>query len=123
MGEVTVPSGTLTILDPGHIGMFENGDIAEVPAVMVGDLPRDRPFPVRGVRVGEGRWEKLWDRVVIEVRDAPVASSEAVGTVMADYARVWTSTRSSSAAPRPGNSAPSAAGSSPVEYERQQAAA
>jgi hypothetical protein len=88
MGEVTVPSGTLTILDPGHITMFENGDIAEVPAVMVGDLPRDRPLPVWGVRVGEGRWATLWDHVVIEVRDAPVASSEEVGTVMVDYARV-----------------------------------
>jgi hypothetical protein len=92
MGEVTVPSGTLTILDPGHIGMFENGEIAEVPAVMIGDLPRDRPLPVWGVRVGAGRWEKLWDHVVIEVSDAAAAStvtsSEEVGTVMVDFARV-----------------------------------
>lgn len=88
MGEVTVPSGTLTILDPGHIGMFENDDIAEVPAVMIGDLPRDRPLPVWGIRVGDGRWAALWDRVVVELRDEPVVSSEEAGTAMVDFARL-----------------------------------
>jgi hypothetical protein len=88
LGEVTVPSGTLHILDPGHIGMFENEDIAEIPAVIVTDLPRDRALPVWGVRVGEGRWAALWDHVVIELRDAPVAGSTEIGTAMVDFARL-----------------------------------
>lgn len=88
MGEVTVPSGTLHVLDPGHIGMFENEEIAEVPAVIVENLPRDRALPVWGVRVGEGRWSALWDHVVIELRDAPVAGSVEIGTAMVDFARL-----------------------------------
>lgn len=88
LGEVTVPSGTLTILDPGHIGMFVAEQIPEVPVISIEGLPRDRALPVIGVRVAEGRWKDQWDHVAIVVSDQPIARSEEVGEAMVDFARL-----------------------------------
>lgn len=88
LGEVTVPSGVLTILDPGHIGMFEAEELEAVPAVSVEDVPRDRALPVWGERVGAGRWADCWDHVIIELDDAPVAGREDVGEAIVDHGRL-----------------------------------
>lgn len=88
LGEVTVPSGVLTILDPGHIGMFEAEEIEAVPAVTIEDLPRDRALVVWGERVGDGRWADCWDHVVIEIDDATAVRTEEVGEAIIDHARV-----------------------------------
>ena len=86
IGEITLPSGTLTILDPGHIGMFEDEELPEVPAISVGDLPRDRPLPVWGVGlVGAG---PRWDHVAIVLSDAAVAGTEELGEAVVDFARL-----------------------------------
>ena len=88
LGEVTVPTGTLTILDPGHIGMFVAEQIPEVPVIAIEGLPRDRALPVIGERVGEGRWQDLWDHVAIRLADQPIVKSEQVGEAMVDFARL-----------------------------------
>jgi len=88
LGEITVPSGTLTILDPGHIGMFEEEELPAVPAITIPDLPRDRALPVFGERVGQGRWARCWEHVVIELTPAAVARSEEVGDAIVDFARL-----------------------------------
>lgn len=88
LGEITVPSGTLTLLDPGHIGMYEEKEIPEVPSLTIAGLPRDRVLAVQGVRVGTGRWAELWDHVAVQVRDAEVSSSTVVGDAMVDFARL-----------------------------------
>ncbi len=88
LGEITVPSSTLTLLDPGHIGMYEDKEIPEVPSLTIEGLPRERVLAVHAVRVGEGRWADLWDHVAIAVSDAPIASSTVIGDAMVDFARV-----------------------------------
>lgn len=96
LGEVTVPSGVLTILDPGHIGMYEAEDLEAVPAITIGDLPTDRPLAVWGERVASGRWASCWDHVVIEIADGPAASSEEVGEAIVDHARLLLADESNS---------------------------
>jgi hypothetical protein len=88
LGEVTVPSGVLTILDAGHIGMFEADELEQVPAIAIGDLPRDRALPVWGTRVGKGPWARCWDHVTIEIGGAPAVASEEVGEAIVDHARL-----------------------------------
>jgi hypothetical protein len=88
LGEVTVPSGTLTVLDPGHIGMFTEEQIPSVPVVEIEGLPTDRPLPVMGERVAKGRWRGCWDHVEVLVADAPATSSEEIGEAMVDFARL-----------------------------------
>ncbi|HVV83447.1 MAG TPA: hypothetical protein VHE35_10265 [Kofleriaceae bacterium] len=85
IGEVTVPSGTLHILDPGHIGMFEREELEEVPAISIDDLPRDRALAVWGEGAGDG---PRYQAIVIEVNDAPVVSTEEVGVAIVDFARL-----------------------------------
>lgn len=88
LGEITVPSGTLTLLDPGHIGMYEDKEIPEVPSLTIAGLPRDRVLSVHAVRVGTGPWADLWDHVAITVADAPIATHTVVGDAMVDFARL-----------------------------------
>ena len=83
LGEVTVPSGTLTVLDPGVISFVLSGELDEVPVVRVSGLPRDRPLPVVGERI-EGQWR--W--VAVACSDQEIASSERVGEVIVDFARL-----------------------------------
>ena len=86
IGEITLPSGTLTILDPGHIGMFEDEELPEVPAISIGDLPRDRPLPVFGVGLVDTG--PRWDHVAIVISDAPIADTEELGEAVVDFARL-----------------------------------
>ena len=55
-----------------------------IAVVAVGDLPRDRPLPVTGVRAADGGWAGLR----VRVRDAPVAGTRQLGAVGVDTARL-----------------------------------
>src|SRR4051812_23596970 len=88
LGEVTVPSGTLTVLDPGHIGLFTDEQIPSVPVVEIDGLPTDRVLPVMGARVASGRWRGCWEHVEVTVADGPATSSEEVGEAMVEFARI-----------------------------------
>jgi hypothetical protein len=88
LGEVSVPSGTLKILDAGMIGLLQAGEIPSVPAVTIEGLPADRVMAVEGERVTNSRWEGCWDHVSLRVSDAAIASSEQVGEAMVDFARL-----------------------------------
>jgi hypothetical protein len=88
LGEITVPSGVLTLLDPGHIGMYEEKEIPEVPSVSIAGMPRERALSVLGVRVGEGEFAERWDHVVIALRTAEITESTEVGDAIVDFARL-----------------------------------
>jgi hypothetical protein len=83
LGEVTVPSGTLAVLDPGVIALALSGELEKVPTVKVGGLPRDRRLPVIGSRADRG-----WSWVGVVCSDASVAQSEPVGEIVVDFARL-----------------------------------
>jgi len=88
LGEIDVPSGTVTLLDPGHIGMFLNEELAAVPVVRIDGLPRDRALPVVGRRLTSGEFSGSWDWVAIVVADGEVTERESRGQVMVDHARI-----------------------------------
>ena len=84
LGEVTVPSGALAILDPGHIGMWQTGELDAVPSLRVDGLPRDRALPVVGERTADGRWAY----VDVQVADGAPATREHLGALIVDFARL-----------------------------------
>jgi hypothetical protein len=57
-------------------------------ACAVGGVPRDRELRVTGERMPPGPDAGRWRRVLIRAGDAPVATSEKVGDVMVDHARL-----------------------------------
>jgi hypothetical protein len=57
-----------------------------VPAVAVGPLPADRAFDVVARR-SDGEWDG-WRDLSVQVSDAPVASTKAIGEVGVDWARL-----------------------------------
>lgn len=88
LGEIDVPSGTVTLLDPGHIGMFLNEEISAVPVIRIEGLPRDRALPIVGRKLTGGDFAGSWDWVAIEVADGVIAEAEPHGQVMVDHARI-----------------------------------
>jgi hypothetical protein len=88
LGEVTVPSGTLTLLDPGHIGMFLAQEIPSVPVVEIEGMPADRALAVIGERCADEEWSDRWAYVAIVCSDAAIASSEDAGELIVDFARL-----------------------------------
>ena len=63
MGNVTAPSGELAIFDVGLFGFLPRATLE--PALIIVDVPRDRPLPVVAARVGTGRFAECWDHVSI----------------------------------------------------------
>lgn len=88
LGEVTVPSGTLVLVDPGTIGLWLNRQIERVPALTLDGLPTDRALAIVGVRVTEGDYAGGWDHVAVAVSDAAIARREPIGELLVDFARV-----------------------------------
>lgn len=88
LGEVTVPSGVLRLFDVGALALVASGQLAEVPDVRIAGLPRDRPLRVVGQRLAHGDFAGAWDSFRVLVTDAAPASSERVGEVIVDFARV-----------------------------------
>ncbi len=87
LGEVTVPSGILTLLDPGHIGVY-GSVMRDVPAVRIDGVPRDRVLAIVGERMVDGDWVGCWDWVAIEVAAGEIVHAEPHGQIVVDYARV-----------------------------------
>ncbi|MEO8701320.1 MAG: hypothetical protein ABI867_14830 [Kofleriaceae bacterium] len=86
LGEITVPSGTLALLDIGLYGYLPR-DALE-PAIVKADVPADRPLRVVGTTVGTGRFAASWDHVAIVVSDGEIRASKKVGEVGADFGRI-----------------------------------
>ena len=87
LGEVTVPSGVLTLLDPGHIGVTANS-MRDVPTVRVEGVPHDRALPVIAERLAVGRWAGCWDWVAVGVGEGAIARSELQGELIVEHGRV-----------------------------------
>jgi hypothetical protein len=86
LGEVTVPSGTLLVLDTGLLGFT---DEIEPPAVRIGDLPTDRALEVMGERVGEGEHPDFWRHVdLVVLPSAEAGEREDLDSVLVDYAQL-----------------------------------
>lgn len=109
LGEVTTPSGVLTVVDMGLLGpwcedveghraaidavLARGGhelDVAGIVGVAIQGLPRDRPLPVFGVRLEGGEFKGLWQAVFVDfVPEQPdeVRTLE-LGPVVVDAARL-----------------------------------
>jgi hypothetical protein len=86
LGEVTVPSGTLAVFDVGLVGYLPRPALE--PALVTTAVPRDRPLPVVGKRVGKGRFADCWDHVVVKLGDGEVTHSKKLGEAGVDFARL-----------------------------------
>lgn len=89
LGEVTVPSGVLRIFDVGALALVASGQLPEVPDVRIAGLPVDGPLRVVGQRIAHGDFAGEWDSFRVLVTDAAPVSSELVGEVIVDFARVF----------------------------------
>lgn len=86
IGSVTAPSGRLAIFDVGLVGYLPRAALE--PAMIVASVPADRPLPLVGRRLGEGRFAKCWDCIAIALGDGEVASSTKLGEAGVDFARL-----------------------------------
>ncbi len=65
LGTVTCPSGRLAVFDIGLAGFLPREALE--PALIVVDVPADRPLRVIGTRVGTGRLADRWDHLAVEL--------------------------------------------------------
>ncbi|MBA2544776.1 MAG: hypothetical protein H0V17_34345, partial [Deltaproteobacteria bacterium] len=86
LGEITTPSGTLAIFDIGLVGYLPREALE--PAIVKATVPTDRPLPVLGTRVGQGRFASCWDHVAVVVGDGEVHGSKKLGEAGVDFARL-----------------------------------
>ncbi|MEJ7602061.1 MAG: hypothetical protein WKG01_29460 [Kofleriaceae bacterium] len=86
LGKITVPSGRVGIFDLGLIGYLPRPALE--PAIVIADVPADRPLPVIDARLGRGRFSDSWDQVSIVLGDGVVSSSKKLGEAAADFARL-----------------------------------
>jgi hypothetical protein len=86
IGEVTAPSGTLTVFDVGLVGYLPREALE--PALVKATVPTDRALPVIGRRVGKGRFSDCWDHVAVRLGDGEVAASKKLGEAGVDFARL-----------------------------------
>lgn len=70
LGTVTCPSGRLAVFDIGLAGFLPREALE--PALIVVDVPADRPLRVIGTRVGTGRLADRWDHLAVELGDGEV---------------------------------------------------
>jgi hypothetical protein len=86
LGEVTVPSGTVVLVDTGLLGF---ADQIEPPAIEVPHLPTVAKMPVIGTRVGDGELSHSWRHVDLVVQPGvTVHQRDEVGSVVVDFARL-----------------------------------
>jgi hypothetical protein len=84
LGEITVPSGALLVLDTGLLGFMHE---IEPPSVRIEELPTDRALEVLGKRVTEGEHAGRWRHVEIEVQPgATTRRREDLEAVLVDFA-------------------------------------
>lgn len=57
-------------------------------APVIAGLPTSRELSVYGTRVGEGDYSRCWRHIELEVGSSPRVTTEAVGDVMVDWARL-----------------------------------
>ncbi len=89
LGSVTVPTGTLCVLDCGMFEWVLNGSIPEVPVVEVEGVPANVSLDVHGAWSSEAEFEGCWDWVAVVISaDADIATSERVGMAIVDWARL-----------------------------------
>ncbi len=86
LGEITVPSGKLAIFDIGLVGYLPRAALD--PAIVFADVPRDRPLPVVGTRVGKGRYADAWEHLAVVVGDGEPTHAKRLGEAGVDFARV-----------------------------------
>jgi hypothetical protein len=86
LGEVTAPSGKLCVFDIGLVGFLPRPALE--PALIVVDVPRDRPLAVAGRRVGKGRFADCWDHVSVQLGDGEIAHAKKLGEAGVDFARL-----------------------------------
>jgi len=86
LGEITVPSGTLTVFDVGLVGYLPRPALE--PALVKATVPADRTLPVIGRRVGKGRFGDCWDHVAVRIGDGEISSSKKLGEAGVDFARL-----------------------------------
>lgn len=83
-GTVSFPSGRAIVVDTGLLAGGVDADVL----VVVPGVPEGGTFDVVGTRVGTGDWAQCWREVSVVFSDAAVASSEEVGQVVVDCARL-----------------------------------
>ena len=100
LGEITVPSGTVVLIDTGLLGMWTRADppahggatvieMEGVSAIAIAGVPPGATLGVLGERMGEGAYASMWRQVSLEVRPGVDAvRSEAIDTVTVDHARL-----------------------------------
>ena len=86
LGKVTAPSGKLAIFDIGLFGFLPREALE--PAIIVVDVPPDRPLAVVGQRLGNGRFKANWDHVSVVLDDGVIASTRKLGEAGVDFARL-----------------------------------
>ncbi|HEY4058317.1 MAG TPA: hypothetical protein VGM39_17010 [Kofleriaceae bacterium] len=86
LGSITVPSGKLAVFDIGLVGYMPRDTLE--PAIVTCDVPRDRPLPVTGTRVGRGRFAECWDHVSIDLAPGDVYNTKKLGEAGVDFARI-----------------------------------
>ncbi len=86
LGKVTAPSGKLAIFDIGLFGFLPREALE--PALIVVDVPPDRPLAVVGERVGSGRFKSNWAHVSVILDDGVIATSRKLGEAGVDFARL-----------------------------------
>jgi hypothetical protein len=85
LGEVTVTSGAIAIVDTGYLEDVELA-LARL-AVRAKGVPNG-VHAIHGVRLGEGRFKDRWDHVYVELAPGEPVDSEELGTALVDNARL-----------------------------------
>lgn len=86
LGRASFPSGRAVVIDTGMLSGEGKAQWADW-GVVVDGVPSGT-FEVEGERVGEGDWAECWREVWVELAPDSIASSEKVGSVGVDFARL-----------------------------------